>query len=147
MCGRHFDWYHFRPLRSTLSPRLGVEWKDIIWHWNSAETATDRAQLYIERYWEVVGALSIGRWFETCMINQCNLSFLCTNRQHENLILFKLLTTWYTQSLKWTQTQSVCWFRGPMFHNLWTFLRSEAYTSKPQKQTNTHPNNILKHIC
>ena len=31
-----------------------------IGHWNCGQTAADRAKVGIERYWEVVGGLSIG---------------------------------------------------------------------------------------
>ena len=34
----------------------GFNWgRGIIWHWNSGQTAADRAKLCIEIYWEVVG--------------------------------------------------------------------------------------------
>ena len=54
MWGRDVDWYHFRPLRSTLTPDRGVGWGRsncgaIIWTGIAAK-----------RYWEVAGGLSIG---------------------------------------------------------------------------------------
>ena len=58
-----FDWYHFRPPRPTLTPPnaggRGSNWGFETWHWNCGKTASDRAKLCIERYWEIVGALAV----------------------------------------------------------------------------------------
>ena len=61
MWGQHFDRCHFRPPTSTIIPKRGSKWGGaIIWHWNYGQLVADRANLYIERYWVVVGRLSIG---------------------------------------------------------------------------------------
>ena len=41
MWGGLFDWYHFRPPRSTLSSKRGGRIGAIIWQWNSGQTAAD----------------------------------------------------------------------------------------------------------
>ena len=56
MWGWQIEWYRFQCSRFTLTPQMG----GIILHWNSGHTAADRAQLCIERLWEVVGELLIG---------------------------------------------------------------------------------------
>ena len=61
MWGRDFDWYHFLPARSTLTPqvggRIGGSKLDI---GIAAKRRQIEQKLCIERYWEVVGRLSIG---------------------------------------------------------------------------------------
>ena len=64
MWGRHFDWYHFRPLGPSNGKWVDISIGDIIYHWNSGQTEADRAKICIDVYWEVgVGEgskLSIG---------------------------------------------------------------------------------------
>ena len=56
------DWYHFRPPRFPLTPQMGnrIGGGVIISHWNCGQTTPDRAKLCTDRYWEVMGGLSIG---------------------------------------------------------------------------------------
>ena len=58
--GRDFDWYHFITPRSTLTPKWGSRIGDS--KFDIGQTAADRAKLCIDRYWDVVGDLSIGAY-------------------------------------------------------------------------------------
>ena len=65
MCGRVFDWFHFRPhtpLRQ-FDPQTGGGGSNlgaITCYRNCGQTAADRAKLCFDRHWKVVGGLSIG---------------------------------------------------------------------------------------